>query len=343
MKDKHIPDHALQTIQEELDKLESLEQTSPEYALCRSYLDWLTIIPWGITSQNTKSLKEAEKSYTPITMALMRSRNALLNLLVSQNSLDQQKGSILCFVGPPGVGKTSIGKSIAKALGRSFFRFSVGGMRDEAEIKGHRRTYIGAMPGKIIQALKICQTMNPVIMLDEVDKMSSSYLGDPASALLEVLDPEQNSEFLDHYLDVRCDLSNVLFIVTANVVDTIPEPLLDRMDILRLSGYITEEKVQIAQKYLIPKQRIAAGLKEQDLVFTDTGLTTLIENYAREAGVRSLESNIKKSCEKLLLILSEKAIYQENLMHRSRKPLWKSSSANQHLLIVLTISNYLLV
>ncbi len=171
------------------------------------------------------------------------------------------KGSIICLVGPPGVGKTSIGKSIARALKRQFYRFSVGGMRDEAEIKGHRRTYIGAMPGKMIQALKFTQEMNPVIMLDEVDKMSSSYQGDPASALLEVLDPEQNKDFLDHYLDVRCDLSNILFIVTANVLDTIPEPLKDRMDILRLSGYILEEKVKIAEKYLIPRNRKNMGLK----------------------------------------------------------------------------------
>ena len=211
------------------------------------------------------------------------------------------KGSIICLVGPPGVGKTSIGKSVARALKRQFYRFSVGGMRDEAEIKGHRRTYIGAMPGKMIQALKFTQEMNPVIMLDEVDKMSSSYHGDPASALLEVLDPEQNKDFLDHYLDVRCDLSNILFIVTANVLDTIPEPLKDRMDILRLSGYILEEKVQIAKKYLIPRNRKNMGLKAADLEFTQGAITHIINGYAREAGVRSLENYIKKIMRKVAI------------------------------------------
>jgi ATP-dependent Lon protease len=209
------------------------------------------------------------------------------------------KGSIICLVGPPGVGKTSIGKSIARALNREFYRFSVGGMRDEAEIKGHRRTYIGAMPGKMIQALKTAQTMNPVIMLDEVDKMGMSYQGDPASALLEVLDPEQNKDFLDHYLDVRADLSNVLFIVTANVLDTIPGPLRDRMDILRLSGYIRQEKIQIAKKYLIPRNRKKSGLKASQVKFSSGAIQGIIEGYARESGVRGLENNIKKILRKV--------------------------------------------
>ncbi len=200
-----------------------------------------------------------------------------------------------------GVGKTSLGKSIARALNRKFYRFSVGGMRDEAEIKGHRRTYIGAMPGKMIQALKQTQAMNPVIMIDEVDKMGSSYHGDPASALLEVLDPEQNKDFLDHYLDVRVDLSNVLFIVTANMMDTIPEPLIDRMEVLRLSGYIMEEKVQIAKRYLIPRNRKQMGLSSQNVSFTTEALRTIINGYAREAGVRSLEAHIKKILRKVAL------------------------------------------
>jgi ATP-dependent Lon protease len=204
-------------------------------------------------------------------------------------------------VGPPGVGKTSIGKSIARALNRKFYRFSVGGMRDEAEIKGHRRTYVGAMPGKLVQALKYCQTSNPVIMLDEVDKMGSSYQGDPASALLEVLDPEQNVEFLDHYLDVRVDLSNVLFIVTANVLDTIPEPLKDRMDIMRLSGYIMQEKIEIATKYLIPRNRKLMGLKAKDIHFSPEALKAIINGYAREAGVRTLENNLKKIMRKVAM------------------------------------------
>jgi len=214
-------------------------------------------------------------------------------------------GSIICFVGPPGVGKTSLGQSIARSIGRNFYRFSVGGIQDEAEIKGHRRTYIGAMPGKFIQAIKICKSANPVIMLDEIDKIGSSYRGDPASALLEVLDPEQNKDFLDHYLDVRFDLSNVLFICTANLLDTIPRPLLDRMEIIKLAGYILEEKMQIAKRYIIPKQLKAHGISSSQITITKQAIHNIIDGYAREPGVRSLENNIKKiirkSVKKLVL------------------------------------------
>ena len=299
LKDRKVSDEIQIVIKEELDKLSSLEQQSPEYALCRNYLDWLTVLPWGIKSSESHDLAHAEAILEKEHYGLEDIKKCVLEFIGVSKLSGNLKGTILCFVGPPGVGKTSIGKSVAHALNRKFFRFSVGGMRDEAEIKGHRRTYIGAMPGKIVQALKTCQTMNPVIMLDEVDKIGTSYQGDPASALLEVLDPEQNCEFLDHYLDVRCDLSNILFIVTANIVDTIPEPLLDRMDILRLSGYVMEEKLQIAKRYLIPKQRKAAGLKTTEVVFTDPSIRELVNSYARDAGVRTLENSIKKILRKI--------------------------------------------
>ncbi|MGM0440384.1 MAG: endopeptidase La [Chlamydiota bacterium] len=291
---REIPEDVLKVINEELDKLNTLDSMSAEYAVCRNYLDWLTIIPWGIKSADDNTLKEAEDILEEDHFGLHDIKKRILEFISVGKLTGGIKGSIICLVGPPGVGKTSIGKSVARALNREFYRFSVGGVRDEAEIKGHRRTYIGAMPGKIIQALKLSQTMNPVIMIDEIDKMNSSYHGDPASAMLEVLDPEQNIDFLDHYLDVRCDLSDVLFIVTANVLDTIPAPLKDRMDIMRLSGYIKDEKIQIAKKYLIPRNRKKMGLKAHEVSFTKTGIGTIIEGYAREAGVRSLENKIKK-------------------------------------------------
>lgn len=301
LKERKLSSELETVIKEELDKLSALEPQSPEYSLCRNYLDWLTILPWGIKTPDVHKLRQARAILEQEHYGLEDVKKCILEFIGVSKLSGNLKGTILCFVGPPGVGKTSIGKSVAHALGRKFFRFSVGGMRDEAEIKGHRRTYIGAMPGKIVQALKSCQTMNPVIMLDEVDKIGSSYQGDPASALLEVLDPEQNSEFLDHYLDVRCNLSDVLFIVTANVLDTIPEPLLDRMEILRLSGYVLEDKLQIAQQYLIPKQRKAAGLKTTDVHFSTTALKELINLYAREAGVRTLENSIKKILRKIAM------------------------------------------
>lgn len=299
LKERVVPPDVLKVINDELDKLSVLEMQSAEYSVSRGYLDWLTIIPWGIYSKEHHDLDEAEKILAEDHYGLEDIKQRILEFIGVGRLAGGVRGSIICLVGPPGVGKTSIGKSIARALNRKFYRFSVGGMRDEAEIKGHRRTYIGAMPGKMIQALKYCQTMNPVIMLDEVDKMGKSFHGDPASALLEVLDPEQNSEFLDHYLDVRCNLSEVLFIVTANVLDTIPEPLKDRMDILRLSGYIMQEKIEIAKKYLIPRNRKEMGLKASGVTFTTEGLRAIINGYAREAGVRNLENLIKKILRKL--------------------------------------------
>jgi len=306
LKERTVPPAILKTIQDELDKLGVLEVQSAEYGVVRNYLDWLTIIPWGINSVEHNDLEEAEKVLNNDHYGLEDIKERILEFISVGQLTGGVRGNIICLVGPPGVGKTSIGKSIARALNRKFYRFSVGGMRDEAEIKGHRRTYVGAMPGKMVQALKYCQTMNPVILLDEVDKMGKSFQGDPASALLEVLDPEQNSEFLDHYLDIRCDLSNVLFIVTANVLDTIPEPLKDRMEILRLSGYIMQEKIQIAKKYLIPRNRKKMGLKSSQVIFSDEALRTMINGYAREAGVRNLENLIKKVLRKLAIRIVRK-------------------------------------
>ena len=301
LENQEIPPEVAEVIAEEMEKYAALESFSAEYTVSRNYLDWLTQIPWDITSKEITDIKHAEEVLEKDHYGLKDIKERILEFISVGKLAGGVKGSIICLIGPPGVGKTSIGRSIARALGRKFFRFSVGGMRDEHEIKGHRRTYIGAMPGKLIQALKQCQTKNPVIMLDEVDKMGSSYHGDPASALLEVLDPEQNKEFLDHYLDVRCDLSNVLFIVTANILDTIPEPLLDRMEILRLGGYIMEEKIEIAKRYLIPRNRKAMGLKATEVGFTKGALEAIINGYAREAGVRGLEKQLKKALRKVAL------------------------------------------
>lgn len=301
LKERKVSPDVLKVINDEMEKLSVLEVQSAEYAVARGYVDWLTIVPWGIYSKESHDLAQAEKILEHDHYGLEDIKQRILEFIGVAKLSGTVKGSIICLVGPPGVGKTSIGKSIARALNRKFYRFSVGGMRDEAEIKGHRRTYIGAMPGKLIQALKYCQTMNPVIMLDEVDKMGSSYNGDPASALLEVLDPEQNVEFLDHYLDVRCNLSDILFIVTANVLDSIPEPLKDRMDIMRLSGYIIQEKVQIAKKYLLPRTRKSMGLRASQVQITDEALRAIINGYAREAGVRNLENQIKKIMRKIAI------------------------------------------
>ncbi|MDQ3196903.1 MAG: endopeptidase La [Pseudomonadota bacterium] len=279
-------------IEDELQKLSLLETGSPEYAVTRNYLDWLTQLPWGRHSKDKLDLKRARKILEKDHYGLDDVKDRIIEFLAVGAMKGEIAGSILLLVGPPGVGKTSIGRSIASALGREFYRFSLGGMRDEAEIKGHRRTYIGAMPGKFIQAITEAGVANPVIMLDEIDKIGASYHGDPASSLLEVLDPEQNIDFLDHYLDVRFDLSKVLFVCTANQFDTIPGALLDRMEIIRLSGYITTEKVQIAKRYLWPKQLEKAGIARERLVIGETALRHIAEGYARESGVRSLEKQL---------------------------------------------------
>ena len=287
-----VPEHAQERIDEELQKLSILEVGSPEYTVTRNYLDWVTKLPWGKCTDDILDLKRARKVLDSDHDGLEDVKQRILEFLAVGCLKGGVSGSIILLVGPPGVGKTSIGHSIASALGREFFRFSLGGMRDEAEIKGHRRTYIGAMPGKFVQAIKEAGSSNPVIMLDEIDKIGASYQGDPASALLEVLDPEQNKDFLDHYLDLRYDLSKTLFICTANQLDSIPGPLLDRMEVIRLSGYITEEKLAIAKNHLWPRLLERMGIKPSKLKLSDSALRAVIEGYAREAGVRGLEKQL---------------------------------------------------
>ncbi|OLU32616.1 endopeptidase La [Pseudomonas sp. PA27(2017)] len=302
---KTLPEQARKRIDEEMNKLSVLETGSPEYAVTRNYLDWATSVPWGVVGKDKLDLKHARKVLDDHHAGMDDIKQRITEFLAVGAFKGEIAGSIVLLVGPPGVGKTSIGKSIAESLGRPFYRFSVGGMRDEAEIKGHRRTYIGALPGKLVQALKDVEVMNPVIMLDEIDKMGSSFQGDPASALLETLDPEQNVEFLDHYLDLRLDLSKVLFVCTANTLDSIPGPLLDRMEVVRLSGYITEEKLAIAKRHLWPKQLDKAGVSSKQLSISDSALRALIEGYAREAGVRQLEKQLGKLVRKAVVKLLE--------------------------------------
>jgi len=289
-----LTDEAQKRVDEEMDKLAMLETGSPEYAVTRNYLDWITLLPWGRHSKDKLNLKRARRVLDRDHYGLEDVKERILEFLAVGIMKGEVAGSIILLAGPPGVGKTSVGRSIADALGRRFYRFSVGGIRDEAEIKGHRRTYIGAMPGKFLQAMKDAGTANPVIMLDEIDKIGASFHGDPASALLEVLDPEQNSDFLDHYLDLRFDLSKVLFVCTANQTDGIPGPLLDRMEVIQLPGYIASEKLQIARRYLLPQQIKRAGLTRGAIKLDSRTLRALIEGYARDAGVRRLEKQLGK-------------------------------------------------
>jgi ATP-dependent Lon protease len=301
-----VPEPALGKIEAELDKLSVLEPGSPEYGVTRNYLDWATSVPWGKQSTDKLSVAAAREVLNAHHDGLEDVKARILEFIGVGAFKGEIAGSILLLVGPPGVGKTSIGKSIAESLGREFYRFSLGGMRDEAEIKGHRRTYIGAMPGKFIQALKDVKVENPVIMLDEIDKLGQSFQGDPASALLEVLDPEQNSAFLDHYLDLRVDLSKVLFVCTANQLDAIPGPLLDRMEVIRLAGYIAEEKLAIAKNHLWPKLLAKHGAKRSQIRINDAALKYVINAYCREAGVRNLEKQLSRLIRKAIMELLER-------------------------------------
>lgn len=290
---------------DEIDRFLYMETASSEYSVTKNYLDTVLSLPWNSSTKDSIDLDLAEKILDRDHYGLEDVKKRIIEFIALRKIKPDAKGSIICLVGPPGVGKTSLGKSIASALNRKFFRISLGGMRDEAEIKGHRKTYIGAMPGKIIQGLKIIKQKNPVFMLDEIDKMGRSFQGDPASALLEVLDPEQNSEFRDYYLDVPFDLSDVLFITTANTMDTIPQVLADRMEVIRLSGYIPAEKYEIAKRYLLPKQLKLHGLKKAEVKIDKKGFMSIINGWAREAGVRTLERNVEKICRKTVTILAK--------------------------------------
>jgi ATP-dependent Lon protease len=327
LKKLKLNEEAQKAVDEEIEKLQLIEPSSPEYNVSRNYLDWLTILPWGKFSKDAYDLKRARRVLNRDHYGLDDVKERILEFIAVGKMKGNISGSILCLVGPPGVGKTSVGKSIADTLKRKFYRFSVGGMRDEAEIKGHRRTYIGAMPGKAIQAMKSAGTANPVLMLDEIDKIGASFQGDPASALLEVLDPEQNDAFRDNYLDVPFDLSNVMFIATANQLDTIPAPLLDRMEVIRLSGYILEEKLEIARRYLIPKSLQSHGMNKTQVAINKAAVAEIVDRYAREAGVRGLENCIKKIMRKAAMEFAEGhegkiQVFKKDIEHYLGKPVF---------------------
>jgi ATP-dependent Lon protease len=299
IKQKKMSAEAKEKAEKELKKLKMMSPMSAEATVVRNYIDWIISLPWNEFTDDKLDIAEAEKVLEDDHYGLEKVKQRILEYLAVQSLAGQMKGPILCLVGPPGVGKTSLGKSIARATGRKFVRISLGGVRDEAEIRGHRRTYIGALPGKIIQSMKKAGSGNPVFLLDEVDKMSTDFRGDPSSALLEVLDPEQNSTFNDHYLDVDYDLSKVMFITTANTLEGIPRPLQDRMEIIRIAGYTEVEKQHIASKYLVKKQREANGLADQNLEISDNALLSVIRHYTKEAGVRNLEREIASICRKV--------------------------------------------
>ncbi|HSK50035.1 MAG TPA: endopeptidase La [Solirubrobacterales bacterium] len=300
-----LPEHARKAAERELTRLEKLPPAAAEHGVIRTYLEWLVELPWSKQTEDNLDIAHAREVLDADHYDLEKIKDRILEYLAVRKLNPDSPGPILCFVGPPGVGKTSLGRSIARALGREFERISVGGVRDEAEIRGHRRTYIGALPGTIVRALRDAGSRNPVFMIDEIDKMGSDFRGDPASAMLEVLDPAQNDSFRDHYLDLEFDLSDVLFIATANVMDTIPGPLRDRLETIELSGYTLEEKRHIARRYLVPRQIRANGLKPSQIEFTDSALAAIVEEYTREAGVRNLERQIGTVCRKIARQVAE--------------------------------------
>ena len=301
---KNLPEHAAKAALREVNRLERLPPAAAEYGVIRTYLDWILSLPWGSVTEDNLDLEHAQHILDEDHFDLEKVKERIIEYLAVSKLKNDLTGPILCFVGPPGVGKTSLGQSIARALGRTFARISVGGVRDESEIRGHRRTYIGAMPGTIVRAIRDAESSNPVFLIDEIDKMGADFRGDPASAMLEVLDPEQHSGFRDHYLDLPYDLSKVLFICTANTLDTIPGPLLDRMDVIHLSGYTHEEKLGIAKRYLVPKQIEAHGLKKSRLAIPDKSLRLVISEYTREAGVRNLDRQLATLCRKAATLVA---------------------------------------
>jgi Lon-like ATP-dependent protease len=324
-----MPEAVKKVFDEELNKLAHLEPAASEFNVTRNYLDWITQIPWGQRSAENFGIKNAMTVLDEDHYGLKDVKDRILEFVAVGKLRGTVEGKILCFVGPPGVGKTSIGKSIARALNRQYYRFSVGGLTDVAEIKGHRRTYVGALPGRIIQALKKCQTENPLILIDEVDKIGRGHQGDPASALLELLDPEQNNSFLDHYMDVPVDLSKVLFVCTANMTDTIPRPLLDRMEMIELSGYVADEKMAIAERYLAPAAKELSGLKDVDVILEKDAIEELIKSYCRESGVRNLKKQIekvyRKSALKIIQDLGEDVLPEEDALTEEGKAAQEAS------------------
>ena len=328
-----MPEPVKKVFEEELNKLAHLEPAASEFNVTRNYLDWLTQIPWGQRSAENFGIKNAMTVLDEDHYGLKDVKDRILEFIAVGKLRGTVEGKILCFVGPPGVGKTSIGKSIARALNRQYYRFSVGGLTDVAEIKGHRRTYVGALPGRIIQALKKCQTENPLILIDEVDKIGRGHQGDPSSALLELLDPEQNNSFLDHYMDVPVDLSKVLFVCTANMTDTIPRPLLDRMEMIELSGYVADEKMAIAERYLAPAAKELSGLKDVDVSLNQDGIEELIKSYCRESGVRNLKKQIekvyRKSALKIIQDIGEDILSEDMALTEEGKAALEESKKDQ--------------
>ncbi|MGH7331092.1 MAG: AAA family ATPase, partial [Polyangiaceae bacterium] len=311
--DAKLPEDAKKAADRELDRLTKVPQASPEYSVIRTYLDWIVQLPWNVTTDDNIDIGKAREILDEDHYDLEKVKDRIVEYLAVGKLRKKLTGPILCFVGPPGVGKTSLGQSIARAMGRKFVRLSVGGVRDEAEIRGHRRTYIGAMPGTILRALRDAATKNPVMMIDEIDKVGSDFRGDPQSALLEVLDPEQNNNFRDHYLDLPFDLSSVLFICTANDLSTISPPLRDRMEVIPLAGYTEQDKIQIARRYLVAKQRKANGLTVAQGQITDAAIRAIIVDYTREAGVRNLEREIGTIFRKIARKVAEDASFRQRI------------------------------